>query len=305
MNHLDRRAFLASGAAAGLPSLPTSTQPWSLNPEQPGLTKNTAFAINIEMWRFGKRTRAERIREVAKLGFKFVEFWGRPSDQEIQDLRVACDETGVKITQFTGFGGWAWQGAICNPKAEERNHAKFVEEVKTSCAVAKALDIPMMTIICGNEVPDVSLEAMHNSVIKGLKQAAPICEEQGIMMICEPMNTRVDHRGHCFYGSEHPVRICREVNSPMCKLNWDVYHMQIMEGDLCRRLREGWDQVGYVQIADNPGRQEPGTGEIAYWRVYQELKALGYNKPVGVEANPSGPEREAAIRLAESDNWSS
>ena len=305
MNHLDRRAFLASGAVAGLPSLPTSTQTWSLNPEQPGLTKNTAFAINIEMWRFGKRTRAERIRKVAELGFKFVEFWGRPGEQEIQDLRVACDETGVKITQFTGFGGWAWQGAICNPKAEDRNHAKFVEEVKTSCAVAKALDIPMMTIICGNEVPDVSLEAMHNSVIKGLKQAAPICEEQGIMMICEPMNTRVDHRGHCFYGSEHPVRICREVNSPMCKLNWDVYHMQIMEGDLCRRLREGWDQVGYVQIADNPGRQEPGTGEIAYWRFYQELKALGYNKPVGVEANPSGPEREAAIRLAESDNWSS
>ena len=109
MNHLDRRAFLASGAAAGLPSLPTSTQPWSLNPEQPGLTKNTAFAINIEMWRFGKRTRAERIRKVAELGFKFVEFWGRPSEQEIQDLRVACDETGVKITQFTGFGGWAWQ----------------------------------------------------------------------------------------------------------------------------------------------------------------------------------------------------
>ena len=154
MNHLDRRAFLASGAAAGLPSLPTSTQPWSLNPEQPGLTKNTAFAINIEMWRFGKRTRAERIRKVAELGFKFVEFWGRPSEQEIQDLRVACDETGVKITQFTGFGGWAWQGAICNPKAEDRNHAKFVEEVKTSCAVAKAFDISMMTIICGNGVPD-------------------------------------------------------------------------------------------------------------------------------------------------------
>ena len=178
-----------------------------------------------------------------------MEFWGRPSEQEIQDLRR--DETGVKITQFTGFGGWGWQGAICNPKAEDRNHTKFVEEVKSSCAVAKALNIPMMTIICGNEVPDVSLEAMHNSVIKGLKRAAPVCEDQNVMMICEPMNTRVDHRGHCFYGSEHPVKICREVDSPMCKLNWDVYHMQIMEGDLCRRLREGWDQVGYVQIADN------------------------------------------------------
>ena len=302
MSDLDRRAFLAAGSAFGLPAV--HSESWIFDPAQPGRTKNTDFAINIEMWRFGKRTRAERIRKVAELGFKFVEFWGRPSEQEIQDLRVACDETGVKITQFTGFGGWGWQGAICNPKAEDRNHTKFVEEVKSSCAVAKALNIPMMTIICGNEVPDVSLEAMHNSVIKGLKRAAPVCEDQNVMMICEPMNTRVDHRGHCFYGSEHPVKICREVDSPMCKLNWDVYHMQIMEGDLCRRLREGWDQVGYVQIADNPGRKEPGTGEIAYWRGYQELKALGYSKPVGVEANPSGPEIEAAIRLAESDNWS-
>ncbi len=89
MNHLDRRAFLASGAAAGLPAIRPTTQTWSLNPDKPGLTKNTAFAINIEMWRFGKRTRAERIRKVAELGFQFVEFWGRPNEREIQDLRAA------------------------------------------------------------------------------------------------------------------------------------------------------------------------------------------------------------------------
>ena len=128
-------------------------------------------------------------------------------------------------------------------------------------------------------------------------------QKHGIMLILESMNIRNDHKGHCLWGSPDAVRICREVASPFVKINWDLYHMQISEGDLCRRLREGWDQVGYIQVADNPGRMEPGTGEIAYARVYRELRELGYAKPIGVECNPSGDPTESAVRLAQSDVW--
>ena len=117
------------------------------------------------------------------------------------------------------------------------------------------------------------------------------------MLILEPMNIRVDHKGHCLYGSEDAVRICREVDSPMIKINWDLYHMQISEGDLCGRLREGFDQVGYIQVADHPGRHEPGTGEIFYPRVYAELQELGYTGPIGLECSPLEGESAAIERL--------
>ena len=89
------------------------------------------------------------------------------------------------------------------------------------------------------------------------------------------------------------------------KLQWDCYHMQITEGDLCGHLREGMkaDAVGYVQIADHPGRHEPGTGEIHYPRVLKELKALKYDGWVGLELNPSKSEEEAALAAWRADNW--
>ena len=159
MSDLDRRAFWLQVLLLACPQsirnlgylIPLN---WS--------NQNTDFAINIEMWRFGKRTRAGIERWRSQLQVRGV--LGRPSNR-IQDLCRLRRRLGENHPVHR-LWGWGWQGAICNPKAEDRNHTKFVEEVKSSCAVAKALNIPMMTIICGNEVPDVSLEAMHNSVIK-------------------------------------------------------------------------------------------------------------------------------------------
>jgi hydroxypyruvate isomerase len=89
----------------------------------------------------------------------------------------------------------------------------------------------------------------------------------------------------------------------MVKINWDLYHMQISEGDLCRRLKEGFDQVGYLQVADNPGRNEPGTGEVYFNRVLKEAIDLGYTDFVGLECRPQGDEVVAARRVAAADVW--
>jgi hydroxypyruvate isomerase len=117
------------------------------------------------------------------------------------------------------------------------------------------------------------------------------------------MNIRVDHKGHCLYGSEATVRICRAVGSRFVKINWDLYHMQISEGDLCGRLREGFDQLGYVQLADHPGRNEPGTGEVHYPRVLRQLQDLGYRGLVGLELRPRTSEVEAARAVWRADQW--
>jgi hydroxypyruvate isomerase len=144
---------------------------------------------------------------------------------------------------------------------------------------------------------------MHENIIAALKKAAPIAEAHQVMLILEPMNIRVDHKGHCLYGSEPAVRICREVNSPYVKINWDLYHMQISEGDLCGHLRDGFDQLGYLQLADHPGRNEPGTGEINYNRVLRAAHELGYRDYVGLELRPKTTELAAARAVAAADVW--
>jgi hydroxypyruvate isomerase len=186
-----------------------------------------------------------------------------------------------------------------NPK----NHTKFVEAVKASCAAAKKIGARKMTIVAGNNQKDMSQDEMLKAVTEGLKLAAPICEDANIMMIIEPMNGRRDHPGHCLYGSVDATRICREVDSPMCKINWDLYHMQIEEGDLCGRMKDGIDQIGYLQFADHPGRNQPGTGEIHYNRVFREAIALGYTDFVGAECSPRGDYVEAAWDIWRSDQW--
>jgi hydroxypyruvate isomerase len=117
------------------------------------------------------------------------------------------------------------------------------------------------------------------------------------------MNIRVDHKGHCLYGSPPAIRICQAVGSPWVKINWDLYHMQISEGDLCGRLREGFPYIGYLQLADHPGRHEPGTGEIHYNRVLREVYELGYRGFVGLECVPLRDPLEAARAVARADVW--
>ena len=132
-----------------------------------------------------------------------------------------------------------------------------------------------------------------------------IAEAEDVTLILESMNIRVDHKGHCLYGSAPAIHICDEVNSSHVKINWDLYHMQITEGDLCGHLKEGFasGRIGYLQLADHPGRNEPGTGEIHYNRVLKAAHDLGYRGYVGLELVPKTTELAAAIACAQADNW--
>lgn len=260
--------------------------------KQIGQTPHTKFAVNVEMW-WTKLPFLDRIRKTAELGFPAIEFWPW-QNKKIADIASVCKEEGVAVAQFTA---WGFFPGLNNPK----NHDNFEKAIGDGCRVAKELDCKLMTVVGGNDIKGMSQEEMHQNIITGLKRAAPIAEDNGITLILEPMNIRVDHKGHCLYGSEAAVQICREVGSPNVKINWDLYHMHITEGDLCRRLKEGFDQVGYLQLADNPGRTEPFTGEIYYPRVLKEAYDLGYRGYVGLECRPKEDELTAALRVAAAD----
>ncbi len=296
-----RRKFLETAAAcAAAPAIIAATSAASgAEPEKdavkkPGKTPHTKFAVNIEMW-FTKLPFIKRMEAAAALGFPAVEFWPL-AGKDINAVSEKAAELKIEIAQFTA---WGFKPGLNDPA----NHPDFLKAVESSCKAAKKMRCKLMTVVGGDDQPGMSQIQMHKNIVKGLKLAAPVAEENGIVMILEPMNIRVDHKGHCLYGSPPAIEICKAVDSPSVKINWDLYHMQITEGDLCGRLKDGFDQVGYLQLADHPGRHEPGTGEIHYNRVLRAAHDLGYRGFVGLECRPRDNEVAAARRVAAADVW--
>lgn len=299
MSHFSRRAFLGSAAvAAGAAALNRGTAAELEFDDRStiGKTPHTKFAVNCEMW-WGKLPFLDRIRQAASLGFPAIEFWPYQG-KDIGAVAALTRELGIAVAQFTA---WGFSPGLNDPK----NHENFVKAVKEGCKIAHQLDCKMMCVVAGDDIKGMTQEQMHANVIKGLKLAAPIAEDEDVTLILEPMNIRVDHKGHCLYGSAPSIRICNEVGSSHVKINWDLYHMHITEGDLCGHLREGFaaKQIGYLQLADHPGRHEPGTGEIHYNRVLKEAYDLGYRGYVGLELSPKTDELAAAIGAAKADVW--
>jgi hydroxypyruvate isomerase len=134
-------------------------------------------------------------------------------------------------------------------------------------------------------------------VIDNLRFAAELCEPSGLVMVLEPLNAWRDHPGLFLTKIPQAHMICRAVNSPSCKILNDLYHQQITEGNLIPNLDLGWSETAYIQVGDNPGRREPGTGEINYRNVFRHLHAKGYTGIVGMEHGNSmgGKEGERAV----------
>jgi len=246
------------------------------------------------MWYRGKSF-LEKIELAAKFGYPAIEFWPW-ENKPLAEAAALLKERRVAVSQFTA---WPFGKILNNP---ESDHADFRRKIEQACDVADQLDCSLFTVVIGDNIEGVSKADMHASAIRGLKSVARMCEDRKKTIIIEPMNPR-NHPGHSLYGGADAVAICRAVGSPSVKINWDLYHMQLAEGDLCGRLKDGVDQLGYVQVADTPGRNEPGTGEIHWPRVFRAVQELGYKGYVGLECWPKDGELKAIERLIAADTW--
>jgi len=299
MSRIDRRRFVGAtlgagtllAGAAGVGRCEEGSPINKMDTSTLGKTPHTKFACNLEMWWRGVPF-LEKITNAAAFGYPAIEFWPW-QNKDLDRVAELTGQLGIEVAQFTAGSGFN----------KPDSHDRFLQAVKDACQVAKKLKAKKACVVPGQNVEGMTEREMHDQCIVALKQAAPICEDNDLMLIVEPLNIRVDHPGQCLYRSEDAVRICREVGSTHVKINWDLYHQQITEGDLCGHLREGFDQIGYVQLADHPGRNEPGTGEIHYNRVLRELYDLGYRGYVGLELVPKTTELAAAIAVAKADAW--
>jgi hydroxypyruvate isomerase len=168
---------------------------------------------------------------------------------------------------------------------------EFLNEIKNSIEVAKRVNAKWMTVVPGFVDMRQRMEYQTAHVVESLKQASALLEPHGITMVLEPLNFR-NHPGLFLSESPQAYAICKAVDSPSCKILFDIYHQQIQEGNLIPNIEQSWEEIAYFQIGDNPGRKEPTTGEINYKNIFKYIHSRGYNGILGMEHGNSRPDKE-------------
>ncbi len=159
---------------------------------------------------------------------------------------------------------------------------EFLNDIRNAVVVGRRVNARWMTVVPGHTDLRLGMGYQTAHVIETLKQASAICEPHGITMVLEPLNFR-NHPGLFLTEIGQAYEICTSVGSPSCKILFDIYHQQIQEGNLIPNIDEAWEEIAYFQIGDNPGRNEPTTGEINYKNVFQHIHNRGYKGILGME----------------------
>lgn len=239
----------------------------------------SSIAANLE-WLFteaGDDT-ASRIRAAAAHGLDAVEIWGW-REKDLDAIAAALDDTGVTL-----------QSLIVDPKADladPATHAGYLDDVRDSLAAAQRLGSPYLVAVSGDEIAGVDRATQHAAIVDVLSAAAAILDGTGVTILLEPLNTRVDHVGTYLSSTREGLEIVREVGSPSIRLLLDAYHALMMDEDLAEAVGGDIALVGHVQVADAPGRHEPGTGTIDWERQFRTLRDLGYTGRFGMEYTPT------------------
>ncbi|WP_448250057.1 TIM barrel protein [Thalassotalea agariperforans] len=258
------------------------------------------FACNIEQW-FRPMPFLDRINAAKALGFSAVEMWDPNQEKRGKTPELIAQrakEQGIKITSYS---------PNAPDLAEPKNEKKIMQWLDVAIASGKALNVSNFNLTGHKLINGLTEAQMVKNYTQMLKKIAPRLEAENMVATVEPYNP-FNHPGHFVYGNEPLLTICREVNSPSIKINWDFFHMQRTNGNLITHLENGFDQVAYIQFADSPGRNQPGTGEVYYGHVFTRLRELGYQGYIGAEFFPKDKDALTAAsviaNLAKSINLS-
>ena len=174
---------------------------------------------------------------------------------------------------------------------------EFVKNIKESVEVAKRVNAIWMTVVPGHV--DIKKEMAYQTanVVEALRRACDVLEPHNLVMVLEPLNWWSNHAGQFLSEIPQTYQICRAVNSPSCKILFDIYHQQISEGNLIPNMNKSWKEIAYFQIGDNPGRKEPTTGEINYYNVFKHIHSKGYKGILGMEHGNSQKGKAGEIQV--------
>lgn len=319
---MDRRQVLkqAVAAAAALTTVnalnlahaqtdqptPASTEKFKLAyAPHPGMFSKTAGKDVIDQIKF-----------CADQGFTGFEYNGLP--EETPEMQTKIGETlqtlGMQMGVFVAYGSFD-HPTFTRP--DDASTAEIMGKMKSAVEIAKRVGAKWCTVVPGSVDQQAADAKSWNryggprlaegyqtaNVIDMLRRCVEVIEPHGLVMVLEPLNWFANHGGTFLQRSDQAFAICRAVNSPSCKILFDVYHQQITEGNLIPNIDACWSEIAYFQSGDNPGRKEPGTGEINYRNVFAHLHQKGFTGVIGMEHGNSMPgiEGEKAVIAAYRD----
>ena len=248
----------------------------------------------------------ERFGIARKSGFNCVEFWSWEG-KDLSRIASSCAEHDLSISSLSGDGK---EFSLC----DDRHRKHYLDYACTSLEVAKtlgatcivihsnALDAHGLVVDAYEDIPSVRL---YMNMVKTLVELVPFAEKEGITCVLEPLNGLVDHKGNLLRTIKEAAEVVEVVDSPCIKVLYDMYHMQIESGNLISVFEKYHRLIGHIHVADNPGRHDPGTGEINYKRIFQHLDALEYTGFVAFELSPEDTYEKAVAAIMQLRTFSS
>ncbi|WP_242688501.1 TIM barrel protein [Bacillus sp. Cs-700] len=223
------------------------------------------------------------LEKVKDHGFHGLEYYDW-TELNLEEVAKAERRIGVGITATcTRFFN------LVNPKLRE----SYLQGLSETIEACKKLGTPSIITQTGNVMVDTPISIQQEAMVETLKRSAELCEKADVVLEVEPLNGLVDHEGHFLQYSDQAVSIVDQVDSPHVKLLFDVYHQQITEGNVTRNATNYCNRINHYHIADNPGRHEPGTGELNFGNILKAIKKTGFEGFIGLECNYTIPTDQA------------
>lgn len=247
----------------------------------------------------------DQIKFAHTMGFRSIEDNGMMGRSVEQQKKIG--DTLAKLGMTMGVfvitsDNWHWKTSLASGKQQWTD--LMIKDCKKAVEVAKRCNAKHMTVVPGNFERSLSLDIQTANVIKALRIASDIFEPHGLVMVLEALS---DNPDLFLRYSDQTYMICTAVNSPSCKFLFDMYHMQRNEGNIIANIDKVWSETGYFQIGDNPGRNEPGTGEMNYRNIFKHINDKGYKGVLGMEHGVAGKGKEGEQALIkayrEADNF--
>ncbi len=242
------------------------------------------FAANLTML-FNEVPFMERFEAAAKAGFKHVEFLF-PYAFPAADIKARLDANGLSLVLHNlPAGDWdaGERGIACHPDRVQEFRAGVAKAIE----YAKVLGVPKLNCLVGKAPAGADEQAVYQTMVDNLRFAAGELKAAGLRLLIEPVNT-FDIPGFALNRTEQALALIDEVGSDNLFVQYDIYHAQRMEGELGATLQKNLARIGHIQLADNPGRNEPGTGEINYPFLFKLIDRIGYTGTIGCEYKPAG-----------------
>jgi hydroxypyruvate isomerase len=260
---VSRRELFGSGAAvmmaAHAPLAAAEAPPYKLS-------------INIEIMFPRNMPRAQRMDAVAAHGMKAFSFWGA-SEQEQQEMVRVQKRTGLICASIAGSGSIGRTTGSTKTGYEEA----YLDVIRQNCLVARRFGCACMIVFAGQTQKEIPWDRQYAQIVGGLRKAGDIGRDYGVYVCLEPLN-RVESPEMTVLTATEGFQIVHDVNHPNVKLCFDMYHLQLSEGNLTNNLKRGMENnwIYLVQLGDVPGRKEPGTGEVNYGNILRVLRKSGY-----------------------------